>query len=275
MIDVGVTAVAEHPTLAADGKTSTLLDLARYFPIVELDTTYYGIPKPETVMKWQQQVPKQMRFIVKATAFMTLHERSDEVDVPQQFATLADVLKPLVVTHQLAAILFQLPPYCAVTPTNVRYLRRVRERYPDLPVAVEFRHDSWYLPQYRESTLALLRELRMIHVVVDEPQTPSGSVPLVPVATNAELTIMRLHGRNYAGWQNGNGPGWRSRRTNYRYQPAELEQLLTTARSLKSRDVAVIFNNNGGGDAAANAQQFIAKASLDYPHLAPRQLDLF
>ncbi len=270
-----MTAVAEHPTLAANGKTSTLGDLAQYFPLIELDTTYYGIPKPETVLRWQQQVPPQMRFIVKATAFMTLHDRADDVDVPGQFTTLAAVLAPLVGTHQLAAILFQLPPFCAVTPTNVRYLRRVRARYPELPVAVEFRHDSWYLPQYRESTLALLRELHMIHVVVDEPQTPSGSVPLVPVATNDDLTIMRLHGRNYAGWQDSSGPGWRSRRTNYRYQPGELEDLATVARGLHSRDVAVIFNNNGGGDAATNAQQFIAKANFNYPHLAPRQMDLF
>ncbi|MFC2677496.1 MAG: DUF72 domain-containing protein, partial [Lacticaseibacillus rhamnosus] len=37
----------------------------------------------------------------------------------------------------------------------------------------------------------------------------------------------------------------------------------------------VIFNNNGGHDAAANAQQFIDMLGLDFPGLAPRQLDLF
>ena len=39
MIDVGLTAVADHPSLAS-GKASSLADLAAVFPVVELDTTY-------------------------------------------------------------------------------------------------------------------------------------------------------------------------------------------------------------------------------------------
>jgi uncharacterized protein YecE (DUF72 family) len=116
--------------------------------------------------------------------------------------------------------------------------------------------------------------LRLIHVVADEPQTPAGSVPLVAEATNPDLTIMRLHGRNFAGWQEKRGE-WRSQRTNYRYQPSELQALGQLARNLASRDVAVIFNNNGGGDAGANALAFIAQEQLHYTGLGPEQLGLF
>lgn len=275
MISVGVTAVAEHPSLAANGKTSTLVDLAQHFPIMEMDTSFYAIPTVATVQRWQRQVPVGMRFIVKASQYMTLHKRDEHVDVPAEFTALRRAVTPLVATGQLAAIMFQLPPYTAVTPTSVRYLRRIRDLYPDLPLAVEFRHDSWYLPQYRASTLSLMRELHLIHVVVDEPQTPSGSVPLVAEATSDELTILRLHGRNYAGWQEGNAPGWRSRRTNYRYNAEELQALGAVARGLASRDVAVIFNNNGGRDAAANALAFIKQEHLHYDGLGPSQTALF
>lgn len=143
---------------------------------------------------------------------------------------------------------------------------------PDLPVAIEFRHPSWYLPAYRAATIDLLKAAGDIHVVVDEAQTVSGSVPLVPIATNPELTILRLHGRNQAWGQSG---AKTTERTNYRYSQAELEAFALIVKHLKSKNVTVIFNNNGGHDAAANAQQFIDMLGLDFPGLAPRQLDLF
>ncbi|WP_390407811.1 DUF72 domain-containing protein [Lacticaseibacillus jixiensis] len=272
MIEVGLTAIADHPSLAANGKTSTLADLAQYFPIVEIDSSFYGCPSVHTVQQWQQQVPRQMRFIVKATQLMTRHKETE--DLLGQFGALHEALTPLAESNQLAAVLFQFPPYFGVTAENVRYLRFVRAQYPNWPIAVEFRHDGWYLPQYRKQTLDLLTSLAMSHVVVSEPQTPAGSVPLVPVATNSELTIMRLHGLNAAGWQS-RGPGSFSARTNYRYTKEELRKLATVAQGLNSQHVAVIFNNNGGHDAADNALAFIALLNLHWPHLAPRQLDLF
>ncbi|MFD1486126.1 DUF72 domain-containing protein [Lacticaseibacillus baoqingensis] len=274
MIEVGVTAIADHPELAANGKTSTLADLTAHFPIIEIDTSFYALPKLAVVQRWQQQVPLRCRFIIKASQYMTLHKVDPHVDVVAQFTALKRAVAPLVASKQLAAILFQLPPFFGVTPANSRYLDRVRELFPELPIAVELRNNGWYLPAYRQATLAQLRRLRMIHVVVDEPQTPAGSVPMVAEATHPDLTIMRLHGRNFAGWQEKSRQ-WRSQRTNYRYSPEALHELGQVARQLASRDVAVIFNNNGGGDAAANALAFIAQEQLHYTGLGPEQLDLF
>lgn len=271
MLEVGLTAVADHPTLAANGKTSSLKDLAQYFPIMEMDTGFYRIPSPQTVLNWQAQVPSGMRFIIKASQWMTLHKQDPEVDVADQFNQLRDAVAPLIQSQQLVALMFQMPPWFAVTATNVRYFQRVRRLYPDLPVAVEFRHDSWYLPEYRQSTLSLLKQLHFIHIAVDEPQTPAGSVPLVPVATNPDWSILRLHGRNYAGWQANQMPG----RTSYRYLDSELLELADVAKQFQSQYTAVIFNNNGQGDAADNALRFIAQQHLDYRGLAPQQTTLF
>lgn len=273
MIEVGLTAVAEHPSLAANGKASTLAELAAYFPVVEIDAGFYAVPRLTTVQRWLTQVPAGFRFIVKATQTITTHNRPELTAILADLAALKTAMAPLRESGQLAAVLLQWPPYFGVNPKNVRYLRWLRQQLPDWPLAVEFRNNSWYLPVYRESTLGLLRELGLIHVVVDEPQTASGSVPLVAEAT-ADLTIMRLHGRNQAGWL-ANGPNWRGERTNYRYDDDALRALGTVAKGLAGKQVIVIFNNNGGGDAAANALRFIALNGLHFDGLAPRQMGLF
>ncbi|WP_203624007.1 MULTISPECIES: DUF72 domain-containing protein [unclassified Lacticaseibacillus] len=275
MINVGLTAVADHPDLAS-GRTSSLADLATTFPVVELDTTYYQVPSDQVVSHWLQQVPSSFQFVVKATAAMSAHKVEDPYDAGAEFTGLKRALAPMQATGQLAAVLFQLPPYFGVSAANIRVLNRIRTLYPELPVALEFRNAGWYLPEYRDQTLALMRELNLIHVVVDEPQTPAGSVPLVAAATNSELSIMRLHGRNVAGWQRG-GAKWRSERTNYRYTQEELQALGQIAKQLakQSKQVIVIFNNNGHHDASPNAQQFIKLLGLHYQGLGPQQLDLF
>ena len=57
MIRVGLTSVADHPSLAANGKRSTFADYAQYFPVIELDTTFYGLKTADLVRRWQAQVP--------------------------------------------------------------------------------------------------------------------------------------------------------------------------------------------------------------------------
>ena len=270
MIRVGLTSVADHPSLAANGKRSTFADYAQYFPVIELDTTFYGLKTADLVRRWQAQVPAGFQFIIKASRLMTKHAATQ--DLVAEFSRFNDMVAPLTATHQLHAVLCQFPPYFGVTAENVRYLQNMNQWLPDLPVAIEFRHPSWYLPAYRAATIDLLKAAGDIHVVVDEAQTVSGSVPLVPIATNPELTILRLHGRNQAWGQSG---AKTTERTNYRYSQAELEAFALIVKHLKSKNVTVIFNNNGGHDAAANAQQFIDMLGLDFPGLAPRQLDLF
>nr|WP_225048012.1 DUF72 domain-containing protein [Lacticaseibacillus kribbianus] len=264
---VGLTAVADHPSLAS-GRASTLADLAGHFPVVEIDSGFYAVPSEAVVRGWQAQVPAGFSFIVKATQYMTRHRDDPAHELVAEFTALRRALAPLVEKGQLTAVLFQLPPYFGVTLENVRYLRRIRQLYPDLPVALEFRNNGWYAADYRAQTLDLMRELGFVHVVVDEPQTATGSVPLVPVATSDDLTIMRLHGRNTAGWLERR-PEWRHLRTDYDYSAEELAALGRVAWGLCSRRVVVIFNNNGGHAAAGNAQAFCTQLGWTSPAWRP------
>lgn len=70
----------------------------------------------------------------------------------------------------------------------------------DIPIALEFRHQSWLSDAYRVGTLDFMKQEGWIHTIVDEPQAGDGSIPTVPVATHPEMTLIRMHGRNVHGW---------------------------------------------------------------------------
>lgn len=279
MIHIGLTGWSDHELIAPHSKRK-LLDYAAHFPVVEMDTSFYAIPSQKNVLNWVDSTPEGFQFIPKAYGPLTGHKRrSDETrPLKELFETYQAAFHPMVESGKVKAFLFQFPPYFSCTKESVTYLRFVRKMMNDLPIAVEFRHRSWYSEEFKEGTLNLLRELRFIHVVVDQPQTPNNSVPFTPVATHPEKSFIRLHGRNYQGWLGGDDTkDWRAVRTLYDYSKEELEEIKQAALELEtqSKEVTVIFNNNSGGHAAPNAKAFQKMLGIDYEGLAPRQLDLF
>ncbi|KRN27913.1 hypothetical protein IV38_GL001752 [Lactobacillus selangorensis] len=277
MITIGLVTWTDHPSLDSAGKKPTLTEYAQYFPVVEVDSLYYGIRGPEMEQKWQQQVPNDFQFILKAYQGMTKQAdwQAHYVSEAAMFAAYRKAVAPLFDHQQLKAILFQFPNFFPLTQENVQYLRRISVYLKGYPVAVEFRNSSWYEDTYRASTLKFLKELGFIHVIPDEPQTPTNSVPFVPVATNPNLTILRLHGRNAEGWAN-QGQSWRKTRTLYHYSTSELEHFADVAKQLEqtSKEVCVIFNNNSAHDAAPNAAELAQILGLEW-HQEPEQTSLF
>jgi uncharacterized protein YecE (DUF72 family) len=126
-----------------------------------------------------------------------------------------------------------------------------------LPLAVEFRNKSWFGERTRERTLAFERDHGMAHVVVDEPQGFSSSVPHVWEVTSPVLALVRLHGRNRETWAK-KGLASAAERFDYLYSGAELEEIAQPVRLLASRArrTHVLFNNCHGDKAQRNAAQF-------------------
>lgn len=280
MITIGLTTWREHGSLVHEGQERklTLPEYAQFLPCVELDTPFYGIPRESSFKKWAQETPPDFQFIIKANQVMTRHREPAAVgatDEAEVFTHFKQSSAPLVAAGKLKTILLQFPPFFGVNQENVRYLRRVRHYLGDLPAAVEFRNQAWYQQAYRQQMLGLLRQLNFSHVIVDEPQTPTGSTPYFPVATNP-LALLRLHGRNFAGWAN-QGKDWRRKRTLWRYNDNELKNFAYDIRRLtgEAQEVCVIFNNNSGGDAADNALRLQELLGLEFKGLAPQQMDLF
>ncbi|WP_155286778.1 DUF72 domain-containing protein [Lacticaseibacillus zhaodongensis] len=268
MISIGLTGFTDHPELLTDG--GGLTEYAQNFPVVEIDTTAYGIRKQQVVANWQAQVPAGFSFILKATRLMTQHQHANTATLIQEFALFADSLQPLVAEDQLRSVLFQFPPRFAASAKNVRYLARLREWLPTLPISIELRNSSWFAPSMRATTLETLRSAHLANVAVDEPQVGANSVPFVPELTAGDTLYVRLHGRNRSGWISGAV----KERTNYDYSDEELRQIATDAAG-KAENICYIFNNNAGHAAARNALRLQEILGVQFAGLAPKQLDLF
>jgi uncharacterized protein YecE (DUF72 family) len=124
-----------------------LRSYAARLPSVEINNTFYRMPKAETLAQWAEQVPEGFRFALKAPQRIThqkrLKEAADSVDFFFRVAsTLGDRLGP---------VLFQLPP------NFKKDLPRLRDFLSALPAATfcafEFRHESWF----EESVFEALR----------------------------------------------------------------------------------------------------------------------
>ena len=282
MIHVGLTGWGDHPDVySAESKSSEkLVDYSAHFPVVELDAAFYAIQPERNMRKWIRETPENFQFIVKAYQGMTGHLRGELPfgSTDEMFALYRESLQPLIEANKLGMVLVQFPPWFDCQKHNVEYMDMVKEQLTDLPVAIEFRHQSWYYPEYKEKTLDYLRKQNWIHSVCDEPQSGEGSIPLVPISTNEDQVLLRLHGRNVHGWRNpGNDQKWREVRYLYDYNKSELEEIAGIAKLLEqqAQHVTVLFNNNSGGHAANNAKQFIRMLNLEYSGLAPKQLDIF
>ncbi|TDL32471.1 DUF72 domain-containing protein [Jeotgalibacillus sp. S-D1] len=282
MIYIGLTGWGDHPDVYQEesSKRDKLKDYAGHFPIVELDSSFYAIQPQKNMEKWVNETPDSFQFIVKAYQGMTGHQRGK---IPFEsaegmFRAFIASLEPMIKSGKLGMVLLQFPPWFDCQKENVDYLRYCIEHLPDLPLAVEFRNFTWYTPELKDRTLSFLKDNNCIHSICDEPQAGEGSIPIVPVASNKEATLVRFHGRNVHGWTSkGNESNWREVRYLYNYNEQELIELTRIIKQLdeQSKDVYVVFNNNSGGHAAQNAKQFIRLLGIEYHELAPRQLDLF
>lgn len=281
MIYVGLTGWGEHHSLYETGMPGVqkLQAYSAHFPVVELDATYYAIQAERSMQRWAKDTPDSFRFVVKAYQGMTGHLRGKLpfTSREEMFTAFLQSIQPLVESHKLQAVLFQYPPWFACKKENVDMIRITKEQMQDIPVAIEFRNQSWFRGENKERTLEFLQQQGWIHSVCDEPQVGEGSAPAIIQATHPDLTIVRMHGRNTAGWINNGEQNWREVRFLYRYNQAELEEWQQHVLTLhqQSKDVVVLFNNNSGGDAADNAKAFIKLCDLEYEGLGPRQINIF
>jgi len=282
MISIGLTGWGDHEALYPPGTPARMkLSLyARHFPIVEVDSSFYAVLGEHTYQRWLDETPADFTFILKAYRGMTGHNRgkSPYGGPGEMFQAYLDSIRPMVESGRLKAVMFQFPPWFDCTADHIRRLRAVRKWMGHLPLALEFRHQSWYAPGVRDNTISFMRDEGWIHIICDEPQVGQGSVPAVLEPTDPNLTIVRLHGRNEGGWLQGGAPNWREVRNLYRYNRDELSDWrdkLAVLEEKGAKEICMIFNNNSGGDAAPNALEMMGLLGLETAGLPPQQLDLF
>ncbi|MBE7461965.1 MAG: DUF72 domain-containing protein [Planctomycetes bacterium] len=217
---------------------------ASKFSTVELNYTWYQLPKADAVERQRREAPDGFLFAAKLTRTLT-----HQVDGgwKAQAAQYRDGIAPLAQSRQLAAVLAQFPPEFSRSAANRKHLAALLDALEGLPVAVEFRHASWN----HERVFRELARRRVTLAAVDEPDLPGLFPPLARV-TDARLFYARFHGRNAKGW----GSGRMERKFDYSYSDAELSEWIV--RYLEPMAQAalrgvIFFNNHVRGQAVKNA----------------------
>lgn len=239
---------------------------ARFFPLVEVDASFYRLMPARNYELWAERTPAEFSFDVKAYRTLTRHgaeyrpgARHDDEDpgldpTDDDFRAFTDSVEPLRQAGKLRSVLFQFPPWFRESDNNRAHLATIREYLPDDLLSVEFRHRSWLEPQVRQDTFKQLRDLGLVYVAVDQPQLGSGSIPPIAEVTNPALSTVRFHGRNYQTWYK-KGTSSSAERFNYLYSPEEIGEWVPRLKELaaEAAEVHVLMNNNRGNYAVVNA----------------------
>jgi uncharacterized protein YecE (DUF72 family) len=199
---------------------------AECFDTVEVNNTFYRLPRSSSVAAWVAQTPPDFLFTVKASRYLTHIKRL--TDLGSGLARFYERIVPLVHSPKLGPILWQLPP------TFRRDDDRLARALVALPAGrhcFEFRHASWFAPE----VYALLREHGAALVIGDDPRRPFQTHEMT-----TDWTFVRFH------------RGSRGRRGNY--SESELEQWRRRIARWRSRvEVYAYFNNDWEGFAVKNA----------------------
>ena len=157
-------------------------DMLRYYasrlPTVEINNSFYRIPKEKVLLDWATRVPPEFRFVLKASRRITHNNRLvDENDTLGYFLRTANVLG-----EKLGPTLFQCPPSLKKDMTRLRdFLAKVPRTWR---AALEFRHQSWFDDEVYDA----LRAHDVALVGVDEDD---GATPLVPTAPWGYLRLRK------------------------------------------------------------------------------------
>ena len=152
------------------------------FRAVEINSTFYGLPKASVLAGWADAVPPDFQFVLKAPKQIThLQRLKDAGDLVSQLLAVAGAL-----TEHQGPLLFQLPP---IAKKDVPRLRAFLALLPlQRRAAFEFRHPSWF----DDEVLGLLRDHRAALCVADA----EGDLE-VPCVATADWGYLRLRRPDY------------------------------------------------------------------------------
>ena len=136
---------------------------ARHFSTTEINNTFYRSPSAETTAKWASQVPEGFRFTLKLNRKITHQSRLQDVGESMEwFLSGAEPLQ-----DKLGTILVQLPPYFhAKNDRLAEFLEKYSGR---VPMALEFRHPSWF----SDETFGLLETHSTALVLTESDELPA------------------------------------------------------------------------------------------------------
>ena len=208
---------------------------AQTFDTVEVNNTFYRLARESMVRGWVQQTPSEFLFAVKASRYLTHIKRLRGIE--EGIKRFYEPLSPLIEAGRLGPVLWQLP----------ENFHRDDERLegwlallPDGMHTIEFRHESWFVPE----VMKRLRENGIALTIGHHPKRPFQLLE-----ATASWRFVRFH------------YGERGRKGNY--SATEIEQWARRIAQWRRREqVFAYFNNDWNSYAPANARLLARKLGL-------------
>ena len=237
--------------------------IADYFTTVEINSSYYGPPRPATAEKWVSSVIHNSHFRFTAKLFHSFtHERKPDADDERNFRA---GIAPILEAGRLGAVLIQFPWSFKNEPENREYLWRLQASFQEYPLVVEVRHASWITDEILDTFAALGIGLCNI----DQPLFHRSVKP--SARTTSPVGYVRLHGRNYRNWFSKRADV--RERYDYLYSLDELEPWAARVKSVAeaAAETYAVTNNHNLGKSTVNALELRALLG-DAPAKVPPSL---
>jgi uncharacterized protein YecE (DUF72 family) len=195
-------------------------------PTVEINNTFYRMPKESVVLGWADQVGDGFRFVLKASRKITHFGRLKNIE--SELAYFLQVSQALGAKR--GPSLFQLPPNFKLDLDRLTAFLDLLPR--EWRAAMEFRHASWFTPD----VYAALKAHNVALCVADH----GGEEAATPFEATADWGYVRLRREAYA--------------------PDELMEWSRRIRDAGWKDAFVFFKHEDGAVGPALAEQFLALA---------------
>jgi uncharacterized protein YecE (DUF72 family) len=205
---------------------SKMLDYyCKHFNTVEINNSFYMLPQVSTLESWRDGTPKNFKFAIKASRFLTHNKKLKEPEnALNNFLPRAEALG-----DKLGPILFQLPPKWKVNRERLEEFLQALPKYHRY--TFEFREPSWITPEIYK----VLRQYNAAFCIYELAGFHS------PIEVTADFVYVRLH-----------GPGHRYQGS---YDPPTLRKWADRIErwTEEDRSVFIYFDNDQAAYAAKNA----------------------
>ncbi|MGM0568537.1 MAG: DUF72 domain-containing protein, partial [Elusimicrobiota bacterium] len=196
----------------------------KYFDTVELNTTFYHLPKEKTVLNWKKEASEDFVFSLKASRYISHIKRLK--DSRQPLNKFYKSIHPL--GKKSGPVLFQLPARAKKNIERLKTFLKNLRLFPGRKV-VELRHPSWW----DDEVFNLLEEERVCFCWFSMP----GENP--PEICTSDFLYIRMHGKKEL---------YKSP-----YSEKKLEKLAKKIYKVDVNKAYIYFNNDYNGNAVRNA----------------------
>jgi uncharacterized protein YecE (DUF72 family) len=155
---------------------------AQQFASTEINTSFYHLPKLQTVEAWAQKAPPHFTYCPKMSRYITHMKKLQQVEEPLQ--RFFEIFSPLY--SLMGPVLIQLPPMLHFKQElATRFFDLLVTRYPDQSFVLEVRHESWL----QDSVAQLLQQYGIGFVISQS----AGFFPYAEWVTSTNV-YLRFHG---------------------------------------------------------------------------------